>query len=542
MLLSESNRQRILFAAFSPDGRRVVTGSGDPFGKSGDARVWDCDTGKPLTDALRHRGQVNRALFSPDGQRILTQTAEGSLRIWDAASGKSLTPPRVPHGESIHVAFSGDGALVLTETRDPEASGDVRFARVWDASTGDPVSPRLKFRASDPTARLRFLQGGEYVAAQAAEGLRLWRVGPQAAEAKRYQTWAQWLAARRIDVTGTLVELETSRFQAEWNEVRRKVETSLFADATEKPSDWHARQANRAEALEEWHAASFHLNHLISASPNAWRLRARRAHALARQGRLQDADADYQLAADLGGQASLDWHQRRLDLWNGRIRWSTLAWYLDRLIVARPKDAALRALRGNAHAELGEWEETISDYAKASELDPSADHFHALAVLCLWLEDPWTYRVLCEQLADAVGGAEDPETIARAVRALTLNGDAFRDSETPLRLAEQHLASSTLGPESLLARGYACYRGKRWADALGETRRMRELNHPDDPSAWLLQAMTHYRLKQPQEARRWLTLAKNWLRRHGPAEQTDVPSLEITWRERVSAAVLLREA
>jgi hypothetical protein len=58
--------------AFSPDGRRVVTGSGD-----NTARLWDAETGKPISEPMRHEAKVYAVAFSPDGKAMMTAT-----RFW----------------------------------------------------------------------------------------------------------------------------------------------------------------------------------------------------------------------------------------------------------------------------------------------------------------------------------------------------------------------------------------------------------------------------------------------------------------------------
>ena len=78
--------------AFSPDGRRIVGGSGD-----GNLYVWNATTGDVMM-TLQHYIRVNPVdlelgrlglevtslAFSPDGQRIVAGYYDGKLRIWDA--------------------------------------------------------------------------------------------------------------------------------------------------------------------------------------------------------------------------------------------------------------------------------------------------------------------------------------------------------------------------------------------------------------------------------------------------------------------------
>jgi WD40 repeat protein len=64
-------------AAFSPDGKWVVTASGDSA-----ARVWRADgQGEPVV--LRgHEKDVESAAFSPDGAQVVTASKDGTARVW----------------------------------------------------------------------------------------------------------------------------------------------------------------------------------------------------------------------------------------------------------------------------------------------------------------------------------------------------------------------------------------------------------------------------------------------------------------------------
>src|SRR5438045_2988658 len=69
---------RDLCAAFSPDGRFVVTGSTDSLG-----RVWEAATGRLVGRPLPHQNWVRAVAFAPDNRRVLTGSHDMTARVWD---------------------------------------------------------------------------------------------------------------------------------------------------------------------------------------------------------------------------------------------------------------------------------------------------------------------------------------------------------------------------------------------------------------------------------------------------------------------------
>jgi WD40 repeat protein len=121
----------VITADFSPDGRLVITASGD-----GNARLWDTLTGQPVGEPLRHQAEVVWAQFSGDGQRVVTASVDGSARLWAVPSGQ-LTIPPLRHDGIVHFAsFSPDNQRVVTAARD-------RTARIWNVRTGQPIAVPL---------------------------------------------------------------------------------------------------------------------------------------------------------------------------------------------------------------------------------------------------------------------------------------------------------------------------------------------------------------------------------------------------------------
>jgi WD40 repeat protein len=73
--------------AFSPDGRRIVSGSRDKT-----VKVWDAATGQ---ETLTLEGASSVA-FSPDGRRIVSGGWDGTVRVWDAGPEEVLAGPKRP--------------------------------------------------------------------------------------------------------------------------------------------------------------------------------------------------------------------------------------------------------------------------------------------------------------------------------------------------------------------------------------------------------------------------------------------------------------
>src|SRR6266478_729823 len=104
----------------------------------------------------------------PDGRRVVTASFDSTARIWDAKTGQPLTPA-LKHARQVEDAcFSPDGLHVATASSD-------QTARVWDAVTGEPLTPPL--RHDGPVRCVRFSPNGQYlVTASEDHTARIWRL------------------------------------------------------------------------------------------------------------------------------------------------------------------------------------------------------------------------------------------------------------------------------------------------------------------------------------------------------------------------------
>jgi WD40 repeat protein len=74
----QSHSNKVTTLAFTPDSRRLITGSDD-----GTVRFWDLSNGKPV-GTLRVGARVRNVAILPDGNTLLTLSLDGWLRQWRA--------------------------------------------------------------------------------------------------------------------------------------------------------------------------------------------------------------------------------------------------------------------------------------------------------------------------------------------------------------------------------------------------------------------------------------------------------------------------
>jgi WD40 repeat protein len=148
--------------SFSPDGKRIVSGSSETF------RLWDASTGKELLNIklpATHFAALDTACFSPDGKRIISGIRH-RIRLWDAYSGNELLTLSGHSSFVKAVGFSPDGKRVVSGSSD-------KTLKLWDASTGKELLTLSGH--TDGVTSAAFSPDGKRIISVSRDGtLKLW--------------------------------------------------------------------------------------------------------------------------------------------------------------------------------------------------------------------------------------------------------------------------------------------------------------------------------------------------------------------------------
>lgn len=152
---------KIFSAVFSPDSRRLATGSADHT-----VRIWDAATGAELLTLKGHSEAVWCVAFFADGKTLASASADKTVKIWDAATGAERASLKGHVEEVLSVAVSPDGKTVATGSAD-------WTVRLWDAATGKERAVLKDHRGS--VYALAFTSDGKTLASGSAdETVKLW--------------------------------------------------------------------------------------------------------------------------------------------------------------------------------------------------------------------------------------------------------------------------------------------------------------------------------------------------------------------------------
>lgn len=249
----EGHTNHVLFAAWSPDGSTLATGSLDR-----DVRLWDAATGTHLRRCAGHTEGVSALAWSSDGRTLASGSADRSVRLWDAQSGKN---PHilVGHEDTVEVLAWSPGDKLLAS-----GGGETdRTVRLWVPATGRSALQALEHAGGVST--LAWGPDGKTLAAgmASADTVMLWdTTAGLPRELKGYQGGTralEWLSGGAI-LAAACTDHKVRRWDVKTGQLLRTV--TLPARGTLAP-DRHSAAAFAWPGLRFWNADANQANGTI---------------------------------------------------------------------------------------------------------------------------------------------------------------------------------------------------------------------------------------------------------------------------------------
>ena len=154
------HRKQVWDVAFSPDGKKIATVSGDQT-----LKVWK-PNGELLQTFTGHLGPIWGVAFSPDSQKIASASWDGTVKMWQMDG--ALEGTFSGHQQAVwDVAFSPDGEYLASASED-------NTVKLWRV---DGTLEKTFSGHRGPVWSVTFSPDGEYLASASEDNtVKLWRV------------------------------------------------------------------------------------------------------------------------------------------------------------------------------------------------------------------------------------------------------------------------------------------------------------------------------------------------------------------------------
>ena len=154
-------------ARFSPDGKKLLTGSISPSGPGVIANQWDLLSKEVITEFRSTKSYGSILCYSADGALIGTTGVNGKIEIWDAATAERKYSLQVglgvkdlmimPDGKSVFFCYEG--------------------AEIWDLASGKKIASMQAGKAYDTYQHACITSDGLYAAVSNGQNVTVFKGG-----------------------------------------------------------------------------------------------------------------------------------------------------------------------------------------------------------------------------------------------------------------------------------------------------------------------------------------------------------------------------
>ena len=115
--------------AISPDGQKIVGGSGDIEHEDNAIKIWDIDTGKLINSLKGHQHWVYAVTITPDSKKIVSGSFDNTIKIWNINTN-TIKPTTIEDYDRVNaIAISPDEKMIVSGCDD-------NTAKIWNLETG----------------------------------------------------------------------------------------------------------------------------------------------------------------------------------------------------------------------------------------------------------------------------------------------------------------------------------------------------------------------------------------------------------------------
>ncbi|CAN2045268.1 ribosome assembly protein SQT1 [Candidatus Magnetomoraceae bacterium gMMP-1] len=153
----------VLSVAFSPDGKKCLSGS-----KDNTIKLWDISTGNILKTLNGHTGAVRTVTFLNDGNHALSGSDDTLINLWDLEKGKTIRTFKGLTDPVKLVEFSQQANIISGKSVKQDL-------KIWDADTGEELDIYIGHKSM--ISVVTFSPDGKTVISGSNDGtLKLWNI------------------------------------------------------------------------------------------------------------------------------------------------------------------------------------------------------------------------------------------------------------------------------------------------------------------------------------------------------------------------------